>query len=1158
MPKKGWSAEEKIVPIEGLFGIDGHPFLPGVTGEESPMIVRNNKDLVAHILNEDQTINFMKLIVLLEGNAIVSFLEEQREKGNEKVFYNFLDFLKQEFFWKNETIREDIISLIRENSILRKYIIPYIKEKNHQVLSEQNTEQYEIISFHLFLLGANQDMDLVQDIHVKKFEQIKWLFAQYSCESGNISGKTEMNVWAKNEKTLRQELDLYLDFYIELCETIIKLGVIHSVNLEERKIAFDLSSEIKSHTKAIFDKLKKSFEENPKINTLKHTIWRSMVNFARRGGVIDGKTREEIKKQVIAIKKEQKEGLDMMVSSQFWWDLVKEKIFSIVFLWEWTCTELIWLEKIEKIYGELNDEEKQRKTELQGNLLAIYNSKIEADIENGVLCDFGIDTDIETSASAIDAFVTKDYLENEYQIETIYHIVCFDKSLDETILGPLLYFLITKKEFPNALYEQFAVKIVEQIIKVLTKIGTKKIPEIHNYIDQTFLYLQGKNSSNFILGHSRIYTALARYYLGFTDKISIFLAQKAFLHYLNLSSEKEGDIMQMYEKEQQFYTLLWERYFESLWITTQHSNEEKEKIGRDIFMKFSERHQITSINTINTEMNWLISQIRRGGDVYSAKQINEDFGRKIAEKFFDNLCTVSIIGECKNCAHRAKLGDNRVCKNDRIQCQSRKMKKWFQAEYIDISHGLSIQFVYPVVSARVFERIFVQKRETLKTQFDDLIAVNMQKEKDVYLAFHDRETGLPNRNKLEEDILDKERTLVFFEVTDYDTIHSLQWGREDWIMLSKKIAEHFGNFKWTDLYFCEERTFCLIFPPESIKRVSSKDNNHIGNLIAMIMNGLFIKLNTTCDRSIQFYTWIAVWRTKNHTKDAHIALTEAKDSWENVPYVFKDGDEKKPEQDRYFADILQKALNESNEEYSLIPHYQRIYYPSNPQRQCVEALARIEVPSEEGKRIITNADGFLRIAKKQGRLPDVTKEMTKSIIVDMKKNKHLEAHINLLEQDWNNNDIMDMFRWLKKEHGIHPERITIEILEGVLLKMGDIKKIEELKQLWFRIAIDDYGTNGWSASKIKDLWPHEIKLDRDLVEDLWLDDSSEKKQRAKAIIKTTVDLANEIGATITAEYVENKRIFDELQKLGVDGFQWWLFAKAVPIKDVPWGELKAA
>jgi|GEM_PF-4799863 len=124
------------------------------------------------------------------------------------------------------------------------------------------------------------------------------------------------------------------------------------------------------------------------------------------------------------------------------------------------------------------------------------------------------------------------------------------------ILGPLLYFLITKKEFPNALYEQFSIKIIEQIIKILTKSGAEKIPEVQGLIDQTFLYLQSKNSSNFILGHSRIYLALAYYYLELSDETSISFAQKAFLHYMNLSSVSGEERVGAHEKEQQFYILL--------------------------------------------------------------------------------------------------------------------------------------------------------------------------------------------------------------------------------------------------------------------------------------------------------------------------------------------------------------------------------------------------------------------------------------------------------------------------------------------------------------------------------------------------------------------------------------------------------------------------
>jgi|GEM_PF-5501427 len=66
--------------------------------------------------------------------------------------------------------------------------------------------------------------------------------------------------------------------------------------------------------------------------------------------------------------------------------------------------------------------------------------------------------------------------------------------------------------------------------------------------------------------------------------------------------------------------------------------------------------------------------------------------------------------------------------------------------------------------------MFEQKKDIIRDHFENLIASNTKNEKLTYLAFYDIETGLPNRNKLEEDILNKKRTMVFLEVADYSTI----------------------------------------------------------------------------------------------------------------------------------------------------------------------------------------------------------------------------------------------------------------------------------------------------------------------------------------------------------------------------------------------------
>ena len=121
--------------------------------------------------------------------------------------------------------------------------------------------------------------------------------------------------------------------------------------------------------------------------------------------------------------------------------------------------------------------------------------------------------------------------------------------------------------------------------------------------------------------------------------------------------------------------------------------------------------------------------------------------------------------------------------------------------------------------------------------------------------------------------------------------------------------------------------------------------------------------------------------------------------------------------------------------------------------------------------------------------------MVNQIIEAMRKDDSLEISFNFHEQDWRDDGIMGLLRWIKVERGIDTNRITIEILESVLLDKwddeddngkridGDDKKqIQELRNMGYKIAIDDYGTHGGSAEKIKKIQPDKIKIDRSIVE----------------------------------------------------------------------------
>lgn len=89
-----------------------------------------------------------------------------------------------------------------------------------------------------------------------------------------------------------------------------------------------------------------------------------------------------------------------------------------------------------------------------------------------------------------------------------------------------------------------------------------------------------------------------------------------------------------------------------------HHDESLEMSGGFIFERATERHQQSAILSIEAEVGKIIASMNAQDDVYSQDQINNLLGKKIAETIFYNLCTISVVGDCRNCR---KNRDNKEC-----------------------------------------------------------------------------------------------------------------------------------------------------------------------------------------------------------------------------------------------------------------------------------------------------------------------------------------------------------------------------------------------------------------------------------------------------------------------------------------------------------------
>jgi EAL domain-containing protein (putative c-di-GMP-specific phosphodiesterase class I)/ActR/RegA family two-component response regulator len=119
------------------------------------------------------------------------------------------------------------------------------------------------------------------------------------------------------------------------------------------------------------------------------------------------------------------------------------------------------------------------------------------------------------------------------------------------------------------------------------------------------------------------------------------------------------------------------------------------------------------------------------------------------------------------------------------------------------------------------------------------------------------------------------------------------------------------------------------------------------------------------------------------------------------------------------------------------------------------------------------------------------------------------------------------------------DRVVLEITERTpLSSLEEVRdRVVELRQLGFRIAVDDLGAGYAGLTSFAILDPDIVKLDMNLVRGI---ESSAVKRR---LVGSVTSLCREMDMLLVAEGVETAAERDVLSELGCDLFQGFLFAR---------------
>lgn len=152
----------------------------------------------------------------------------------------------------------------------------------------------------------------------------------------------------------------------------------------------------------------------------------------------------------------------------------------------------------------------------------------------------------------------------------------------------------------------------------------------------------------------------------------------------------------------------------------------------------------------------------------------------------------------------------------------------------------------------------------------------------------------------------------------------------------------------------------------------------------------------------------------------------------------------------------------------------------------------------------------------------------------------ITVSVNLTTDRFRDNAFPDRLAALVKELGLPPERLELEIVENSYIADFDtaVANVTRLRELGFRIALDDFCTGYSSLTYLLKLPVDKIKIDKSFVDDVEL-------AKSAAIVLALVAMARAMGLKVTAEGVETEAQHRMLRAAGCHFMQGWLFSKAV-------------
>ena len=189
---------------------------------------------------------------------------------------------------------------------------------------------------------------------------------------------------------------------------------------------------------------------------------------------------------------------------------------------------------------------------------------------------------------------------------------------------------------------------------------------------------------------------------------------------------------------------------------------------------------------------------------------------------------------------------------------------------------------------------------------------------------------------------------------------------------------------------------------------------------------------------------------------------------------------------------------------------------------------------------------FVPILEQTGLMAEFTLQVLDNAVSFCKRCElagfEISIAVNLSVQNLRDESLPDQVDDILMEHVLDSHRLTLEITESAVMDdyVKSIEVLGELSDMGVELSIDDFGTGYSSLGYLKRMPVQQLKIDRSFVCDMITnrDDA--------IIVRSTIDLAHNLGLRTVAEGVETEEVQFVLEEMGCDIVQGYLISRPLP------------